>query len=55
MLTELLRLLLWRRRVRNARAWREAERRQAAERSGAIQRILDQAVGESDRVRPGGA
>lgn len=40
----LLRRLLWRRRVAAARAWRDAERRQAAEQSAAVRRILDQAA-----------
>ncbi|MFD1365021.1 hypothetical protein [Actinoplanes sichuanensis] len=43
MRAELKRLMMWRRRVRAARAWQEAERRQAAERDAAVRRILDQA------------
>jgi hypothetical protein len=43
MLARIKRLLMWRRRVQVARAWQEAERRQAAERSAAVRRILDQA------------
>jgi hypothetical protein len=42
-LTELMRQLMWRRRVRAARAWRNAERAQAAERKAAMRRLLDQA------------
>ncbi|MBB4751663.1 hypothetical protein [Actinoplanes lobatus] len=45
MLTEAMRRLLWRRRARAARAWRDAERHQAAERSEAIRRILDYGAG----------
>ena len=44
MLAELLRHLMWRDRVAAARAERDAQRREAAEHSAAIQRILDQAV-----------
>jgi hypothetical protein len=40
--TEVVRRLLWWRRVQAARAWRDAEREQAALHSEAIRRILDQ-------------
>ena len=44
MLAELLRHLMWRDRVAAAHAERDARRREAAEHSAAIRRILDQAV-----------
>lgn len=43
MLVEAARRLFWRRRLREARVWQEAERRQAAEHSAAVRRILDHA------------
>ncbi|MFC4063655.1 hypothetical protein [Actinoplanes subglobosus] len=42
MFTEIVRRVMWRRRLRRARAWQEAERTQAAEHSAAVRRILDQ-------------
>lgn len=44
LLCRLLWRLLWRRRVAAGRAWRDAERRDAAARSEAVRRILDQAA-----------
>lgn len=44
MLAEVIRHMLYRRRVEAARAWSDAERREAAERNAAVRRILDQAV-----------
>jgi hypothetical protein len=43
MLAVSMRKLRWRRRMRAARAWQEAQRRQAAEHNAAVRRILDQA------------
>ncbi|PWK47657.1 hypothetical protein [Actinoplanes xinjiangensis] len=43
MLTEIMRRVMWRRRLRAARAWQEAARRQAAEHNAAVRRILGQA------------
>jgi hypothetical protein len=43
MLTEIMRRVMWRRRLRAARAWQEAAGRQAAEHNAAVRRILDQA------------
>ena len=45
----LKRRLLWRRRVQAGRAWQDAERRAAAQRSEAIRRILDLAVESKGR------
>lgn len=45
MLDRIMHGLLCRGRVRAARAWRDAERQQAAERDAAVRRILDQAEG----------
>jgi hypothetical protein len=42
MLAEVMRHMLYRRRVNEARAWSDAARREAAERNEAIRRILDQ-------------
>jgi hypothetical protein len=42
MLAESMRKLMWRRRLRAARAWQEAERQQAVEHSAAVRRILGQ-------------
>ncbi|GIF11632.1 hypothetical protein [Actinoplanes teichomyceticus] len=44
MLTEIARHLLYRRRAAAARAWRDAERAQAAERNAAVRRIVAQDV-----------
>jgi hypothetical protein len=42
MLAEVVRHVLYRRRVNEARAWSDAERRDAAEHSEAVRRILAQ-------------
>jgi hypothetical protein len=42
MFSEAMRKLMWRRRLRAARDWQEAQRQQAAEHSAAVRRILDQ-------------
>jgi hypothetical protein len=50
MLAEAIRYLLYRRRVSDARAWSDAERRDAAEHSEAVRRILAQDLPDpSDR------
>ena len=46
-----LRRLLWQRRVDAARVWQEATRRDAAEHSEAVRRILDRAPETRDPVR----
>jgi hypothetical protein len=43
MLAASMRRLRWRRRLRAARAWQDAERQQAEEHSAAVRRILGQA------------
>ena len=40
---QLIRRLLWRRRVRASRVWQEAQRQEAAQPDAAIRRILGQA------------
>lgn len=44
MLAEVMRHLFYRDRVAAARAWSDAERREAAEHNAAVRRILDQGV-----------
>lgn len=46
MLAEVMRHLLYRRRVQAARAWSDAERRDVGERNAAFRRILNQAVSD---------
>ena len=46
-----LRRLLWQRRVDAARVWQEATRRDAAEHSAAVRRILEQSPHTPDPVR----
>jgi hypothetical protein len=47
MIAEVQRYLQWRRRLREVRDWQEYERRQAAEHSEAIRRILGQHPGRT--------
>jgi len=54
MLDRIMRHLLWRGRVRAARAWRDAEREQAAEHGAAVRRILDQVSNPGQLPAAGG-
>ena len=53
MFVEVMRHVLYRRRVKVARAWRDAERRDIAERNAAFQRIVDQGVPDPAERRAG--